>query len=79
MGGDESVKQGLLNHRGHHFGTIESIVITSAVPRSRDGKVVDGFITVIVKVTGNEIPDRKIIEKNVTLQVYLKDGQWKVL
>jgi hypothetical protein len=80
LGGDQTVKQGLLGTDGVDFNTLDSIQITSALPAYLpDGRKVDNMVRVVLNVRGYDALKRRTIEKNVDLQVRLKDGRWSIL
>jgi hypothetical protein len=79
LGGDLSVKQGLLGLSSLDFDSIDSIQIKSALPKYQaDGKKVDGMIVVVMHVTGFDAQRRRAIQKNIDLDLMLKDGKWKI-
>lgn len=80
LGGDQTVKQGLLGMDGVDFNTLDSIQITSALPAYLpDGRKVDNMVRVVLSVRGYDALKRRTIEKNIDLDVLLKDGQWSIL
>lgn len=80
MGGDQSVKVGLLGLAGVDFNTIESIDIKSAVPAfSAEGKKIEDMVKVQINIRGYDALKRRDIEKTITHDVFLKDGKWKIL
>ena len=79
MGGDESVKRELLGIHAVGLGRIESIGITSAVPRSEDGKVSEFIVKVMVRVVGFDSIDGRKLDNNIQLVVMKMEGRWKVL
>ena len=76
MGGDESVKIGLLSIAGVDFGSFTSIEITSSHQvYLESGKKVDKNYSVRMLVNGTDSRTRKPIVKNVERGViYLKSG-----
>lgn len=78
MGGDESVKRELLGIHAVGLGKIESIGITSAVPRSRDGKVSESIVMVAVRIVGLDSIDGKKLDNNIQLLVMKNEGRWNV-
>ena len=78
MGGDESVKRELLGTHAVGLGKIESIGITSAVPRSRDGKVSESIVMVTVRVVGIDSIDGRKLDNNIQLLVMKTEGRWNV-
>ena len=80
MGGDQSVKVGLLGIAGVDFNTIEAIEIKSAVPAfSAEGKKIEDMVKVQINIRGYDALKRRDIEKTITHDVFLKDGMWKIL
>jgi hypothetical protein len=80
LGGDQTVKQGLLGIDGVDFNTIDSVQITSALPTYLpDGRKVENMVRVVLNVRGHDALKRRTIEKHIDLQVRLKDGQWNIL
>lgn len=80
LGGDQTVKQGLLGMDGVDFNTLDSIQITSALPAYLpDGKKVDDMVRVVLNVRGYDALKRRTIEKNIDRDVFLENGQWKIL
>jgi hypothetical protein len=80
MGGDQSVKGGLLGLAGVDFNSIESIEIRSAVPAfSPDGKKIENMVKVQINIRGYDALKRRNIEQNISQEVFLKDGKWKFL
>jgi hypothetical protein len=79
LGGDQTVKQGLLGIDGVDFNTIDSVQITSALPSYLpDGPKVENMVRVVLNVRGHDALKRRTIEKHIDLQVRLKDGQWNI-
>lgn len=80
MGGDQSVKSGLLGLTGVDFDTIESIDIRSAVPMfSADGKKIDNVIRVQIAIRGYDGLKRRDIERIISRDVSYNDGKWKII
>lgn len=80
LGGDQTVKQGLLGMDGVDFDSIESIQITSALPAYLpDGRKVDDMVRVVLSVRGYDSLKRRTVEKNVDREVLFKDGDVNIL
>mgnify|MGYP000294836384 CR=1 FL=1 len=80
LGGDQTVKQGLLGMDGVDFDTLDSIQITSALPAYLpDGRKVDNMVRVVLNVRGYDNLKRRTIEKNIDRDVFLENSQWKIL
>jgi hypothetical protein len=79
IGGDQSIKGGLLGLASVDFDTIESIEIKSAVQAfASDGKKIDNMIRIQINVRGYDALKRRNIEQIVSQDVFLKDGKWKI-
>ena len=80
LGGDQTVRQGLLGIDGVSFDSIESIQITSALPAYLpDGKKIENMVRIVLNVQGYDALKKRSLAKNVDLHVRLKDGQWSIL
>jgi len=66
LGGDESVRNGLLSFEGVDFASFDSIEITSSQQKYLEsGKKVDGMFSVRMRVTGKDSISGRTIEKTI--------------
>lgn len=80
MGGDESVKSGLLSMAGVPFGSFNSIEITSSTQTySKSGEKVDGMYSVRMLVNGTDSITRKPIVKNVERGVMHNGTDYQIM
>lgn len=80
IGGDLSVKQGLLGIPGVEFESIESIEIISAVPTYlATGEKVGDMVRVNMRVRGYHATQRRIAEQTIDRDVLTKDGKPEIL
>lgn len=80
VGGDVSIKMGLLGGDGANFDTVEHVEMTSAVPTYlKDGKKVPNMVRVIIKVRGYDGIKKRMIEQNIDRDVHFLDGKWGIV
>ncbi|WP_145451805.1 hypothetical protein [Gimesia panareensis] len=80
MGGDESVKNGLLSIAGVDFGSFNSIEITSSNQMySKSGVKVDRMFSVRMRVTGVDSRNGKPITKNIERGVMHNDKGYRII
>lgn len=77
IGGDLTMKMKLLSIDGVDFGAIDSIEVTSAVPKfSEDGKKIENLFRVGLKVQGTHAIRGTPLEKKLEKLVVFQDGRW---
>ncbi len=80
LGGDETVRNGLLSLGGIDFGRFDSIEITSSQQTySKSGKKVDGMFSVRMRVTGKDSRTGRTLEKNIERIVVNNGGGYGIL
>lgn len=80
LGGDESVRVGLLGLAAVDFGSFDSIVIISSnTMYSKSGKKLNRMFSVRMRVTGKDSRTGKTIAKNIECGVINTGSGYKVL
>lgn len=80
LGGDQSIKTGLLGFEGVDFDTIESLTITSAVPTYLpDGTKVPDMVRVMLQVRGYDGLKKRMRDQQIVREVQFHQGRWSIL
>lgn len=79
LGGDQTVKDGLLSIKGVSFADIESVEITSALPQYLpDGRKVPDMVRIVMKVKGHAFSGKRL-EETIDRSVFFKDQKWQIM